>query len=95
LQAPVAGDLRTILAAVYCAEKIERMDDLAAHIADTARFTHPEHTVPAEFADAFTELGEIAAGMADRRRAHRRKPAAGSPNWTRPTRPSTPCTPES
>jgi phosphate transport system protein len=66
LQAPVAGDLRTILAAVYCAEKIERMGDLAAHIADTARFTHPEHAVPAEFEDAFTELGEIAAGMADR-----------------------------
>ena len=66
LQAPVAGDLRTILAAVYCAEKIERMGDLAAHIADTARFTHPDHTVPAEFEDVFTELGEIAAGMADR-----------------------------
>jgi phosphate transport system protein len=66
LQAPVAGDLRTILAAVYCAEKIERMGDLAAHIADTARFTHPEHAVPAEFESVFTELGEIAAGMADR-----------------------------
>ena len=60
LQAPVARDLRTILAAVYCAEKIERMGDLAAHIADTARFTHPEHAVPAEFEGVFTELGEIA-----------------------------------
>lgn len=66
LQAPVARDLRKILAAVYCAEKIERMGDLAAHVADTARFTHPEHVVPAEFEDVFTELGEIAAGMADR-----------------------------
>jgi phosphate transport system protein len=66
LQAPVAGDLRTILAAVYCAEKIERMGDLAAHIADTARFTHPEHAVPAEFEGVFSQLGDIAAGMADR-----------------------------
>jgi len=66
LQAPVAGDLRTILAAVYGAEKIERMGDLAAHIADTARFTYPEHAVPAEFESLFTELGEIAAGMAER-----------------------------
>lgn len=66
LQAPVAGDLRTILAAVYCAEKIERMGDLAAHIADTARFTHPEHAVPAEFEGVFTGLGGIAADMADR-----------------------------
>ncbi|MDT7797139.1 MAG: phosphate transport system protein [Actinomycetota bacterium] len=66
LQAPVAGDLRTILAAVYCAEKIERMGDLAAHIADAARFTHPDHAVPAELEGVFTELGEIGAGMADR-----------------------------
>jgi phosphate transport system protein len=66
LQSPVAGDLRTILAAVYCAEKIERMGDLAAHIADTARFTHPEHAVPDELEAAFTEMGAVAAGMADR-----------------------------
>ncbi|UMP06777.1 phosphate signaling complex protein PhoU [Amycolatopsis sp. EV170708-02-1] len=66
LQAPVAGDLRTILAAVYCAEKIERMGDLAAHVADTARFTHPAHAVPAELEPLFTDMSTIAAGMADR-----------------------------
>jgi phosphate transport system protein len=66
LQAPVAGDLRAILAAVYCAEKVERMGDLAAHIADTARFAHPDQAVPLEFEGIFIELGEIAAGMADR-----------------------------
>jgi phosphate transport system protein len=43
------------------------MGDLAAHIADTARFAHPDHVVPPEFGEGiFTELGEIAAGMADR-----------------------------
>jgi phosphate uptake regulator len=56
----------SILAAVYCGEKVERMGDLAAHIADTARFTHPEHAVPSEFENIFAELGEIAAGMAGR-----------------------------
>ncbi|GAB3366190.1 MULTISPECIES: phosphate signaling complex PhoU family protein [Amycolatopsis] len=66
LQAPVASDLRSILAAVYSAEKIERMGDLAAHIADTARFSHPDHAVPADLEDTFARLGEIAAGMADR-----------------------------
>ncbi|TCO59301.1 phosphate signaling complex protein PhoU [Actinocrispum wychmicini] len=66
LQAPVAGDLRSILAAVYSAEKIERMGDLAAHVADTARFSHPNHAVPADLEDPFAELGRIAAGMADR-----------------------------
>jgi hypothetical protein len=40
LQAPVAGELRTILAALYCAEIIERVGDLAAHIAATVRFNH-------------------------------------------------------
>lgn len=66
LQAPVAGDLRTILAAVYCAEKVERMGDLAAHVADTARFSHPEHAVPPEFEAMFGEMGGVAAGMAER-----------------------------
>src|SRR3977135_2231324 len=32
LQAPVARDLRAVLTAVYCAGKIERMGDLAAHV---------------------------------------------------------------
>lgn len=66
LQAPVAHDLRLVLAAVYCSEKIERMGDLAAHIADTARFAHPDHAVPAELEASFAELGAITSGMADR-----------------------------
>lgn len=66
LQAPVARDLRIVLTAVYCAEKIERMGDLAAHIADAARFAHPGHAVPAELAVQFATLGDITAGMADR-----------------------------
>lgn len=66
LQAPVASDLRIVLAAVYSADKIERMGDLAAHVADTARFSHPDHTVPADLEDTFAELGRIGAGMADR-----------------------------
>ena len=78
LQSPVARDLRIVLAATYCAQKIERMGDLAAHIADTARFTHPEHAVPAELADVFAELGEIAAGMADRLAVLVISPVAGA-----------------
>ncbi|RJQ87848.1 phosphate signaling complex PhoU family protein [Amycolatopsis panacis] len=66
LQAPVAGDLRGVLAVVYCAEKIERMGDLAAHIAGTARRRHPDHAVPAELEQVFTDLGRETAGMADR-----------------------------
>ncbi|QRP49520.1 PhoU domain-containing protein [Amycolatopsis sp. FDAARGOS 1241] len=66
LQAPVAGDLRGVLAVVYCAEKIERMGDLAAHIANTARRSHPDRTVPADLEPTFAELGDVTARMADR-----------------------------
>lgn len=66
LQAPVASDLRMVLTAVYCSNKIERMGDLAAHVADTARIAHPACAVPEELTDAIAELGANAAGMADR-----------------------------
>jgi phosphate transport system protein len=65
LQSPVAGDLRRVLAVVYCGEKIERMGDLAAHIADTARYAHPGHAVPAELHPTFRRMGELTAGMAE------------------------------
>lgn len=66
LQAPVAGDLRLVMTAVHCADKIERMGDLAAHVADGVRVSPSHPVVPDELRPAFTELGEIAAGMADR-----------------------------
>lgn len=66
LQAPVARDLRLVLTALYCTNKIERMGDLAAHIAEHVRLAHPAPAVPAELAGAFAELGRIAAEMADR-----------------------------
>ncbi|MEU4674512.1 phosphate signaling complex protein PhoU [Amycolatopsis sp. NPDC023774] len=66
LQAPKAHDLRAILAAIYCAERLERMGDLAAHIAGIARFAHPAHAVPTELVYAFAEMGDAAVGMADR-----------------------------
>ncbi|MEW2505919.1 phosphate signaling complex protein PhoU [Amycolatopsis sp. NPDC047767] len=66
LQAPKAHDLRIILATIYCAERLERMGDLAAHVADTARFAHPHHAVPAQLEYDFAEMADAAAGMADR-----------------------------
>jgi len=64
LQAPVARDLRLVLAVLYCADKIERMGDLAAHVAETARLG--ERPVPPELESAFTDLGETAIRMAER-----------------------------
>ena len=42
LQAPVATDLRTVLAAIHAAESLERMGDLALHVAKAARRRHPQ-----------------------------------------------------
>jgi phosphate transport system protein len=65
LQAPVATDLRTVLAALYCTVNIERMGDLAAHIANTVRFSHPARAVPEPLNESFKALGELDTNMAD------------------------------
>ncbi|MGH3519306.1 MAG: phosphate signaling complex protein PhoU [Haloechinothrix sp.] len=65
LQAPVARDLRVILAAIYCADKVERMGDLAAHVADIARRNHPEPAVPAELSELFARLGARCVAMSE------------------------------
>jgi phosphate transport system protein len=66
LQAPVAGDLRLVLAAVYCTNKIERMGDLAAHVADAVRLAKPGRPVPPDLEGAFAQVGSIVVEMADR-----------------------------
>lgn len=65
LQAPVAGDLRIILAGAYCANRLERMGDLAGHVAGVARQSHPSAAVPAGMRHYFVDMGERAAAMAD------------------------------
>jgi phosphate transport system protein len=66
LQAPVAGDLRLVLTAVYCTNKIERMGDLAAHVADAVRLAHPASPVPPDLESVFAQLSSIVVEMADR-----------------------------
>jgi phosphate transport system protein len=78
LQAPVASDLRQVLAAVYCADKIERMGDLAEHIANTTCRVHPAHVVPPELRDTFAQLGTITADMADQLVEHIIRPRPGA-----------------
>ena len=78
LQAPKASDLRLVLSAVYCADRIERMGDLAEHIASTARRVHPAHVVPPELRDTFAKLGTITSAMAETLVAHITAPRPGS-----------------
>jgi phosphate transport system protein len=65
LQAPVAGDLRMIVAAAYCANRLERMGDLAGHVAGVTRRSHPTPAVPAGMRHYFADMGDRAACMAD------------------------------
>ena len=56
LQSPVARDLRTVVTAIKAAAKIERMGDLAKHVATTARLRYPTPTVPPALVDQFVEM---------------------------------------
>ena len=59
-QQPVATDLRTIVTATRIASDLERMGDLAEHIAKVARMRFPDHAVPQEVRPAFLEAGHVA-----------------------------------
>jgi phosphate transport system protein len=64
LQAPVATDLRTVLAAIHAAESLERMGDLALHVAKAARRRHPQKVLPDQVAPYFSEMGRVAVSLA-------------------------------
>jgi phosphate transport system protein len=64
LQSPVATDLRVVIAAIHGAGDIERMGDLALHVAQAARRRHPQPVLPADMAPYFAEMGRIGAALA-------------------------------
>lgn len=66
LQAPVATDLRTVLAVIHAAESLERMGDLALHVAKAARRRHPENALPEPVRPYFAEMGESVVQLARR-----------------------------
>ena len=59
-QQPVARDLRVITTAMRIISDLERMGDLAEHIAKIARRRFPENAVPQEVRPAFLEAGHVA-----------------------------------
>ncbi|MGO4957240.1 phosphate signaling complex protein PhoU [Luteococcus sp. Sow4_B9] len=62
-QAPVAGELRTIVAALRMVFELARMGDLAAHVAKIARLRYPEHAVPESLEANFNRMSELADEM--------------------------------
>jgi phosphate transport system protein len=62
-QAPVAGDLRLIIATLHAAGDLERMGDLAVHVAKTAARRAPDVAVAPEVRDIITNMASCAAGI--------------------------------
>ncbi len=62
-QAPVAGELRTLVATLRMVTELERMGDLAAHVAKIARLRYPETAVPVSLHPTFVRMGDVAEKM--------------------------------
>lgn len=59
LQAPVASDLRMIVGALRMSSSLERMGDLARHLAQDARRRYPEPVLPPQLVDTFTQMFDL------------------------------------
>ena len=59
-QQPVASDLRALVTAMRMSADLERMGDLAHHIAKVARLRHPDRAIPEVLLLPFTEMGHVA-----------------------------------
>ena len=55
-QTPVARDLRIVVSALRMSASLERMGDLARHIAAIARRRYPDHVVPEPLRDVFIQM---------------------------------------
>ena len=59
-QQPVASDLRTIITSLRMVADVERMGDLALHIAKVARRRYPLAAIPTELQPTLREMGRVA-----------------------------------
>ncbi|WP_298135272.1 phosphate signaling complex protein PhoU [Micropruina sp.] len=62
-QAPVAGELRTIVAAMRMVADLARMGDLACHVAKIARLRYPTPAVPEGLVPNFELMARVAEEM--------------------------------
>lgn len=59
-QQPVATDLRMVVTAMRMSADLERMGDLARHIAKVARLRYPDSAIPPTLRATITEMGHAA-----------------------------------
>ncbi len=65
-QQPVASDLRTLVASLRMSADLERMGDLAHHIAKQARMRYPNVAVPSELIPIINEMDKVASRLIDK-----------------------------
>ncbi len=59
-QQPVATDLRIIVTSLRMSADLERMGDLARHVAKVARLRYPDSAVPAQLRGTLLEMSQVA-----------------------------------
>jgi phosphate transport system protein len=64
-QQPVATDLRMLVATLRMVADLERMGDLAVHIAKVARMRMPDKAVPESMQKTLAQMADIAVRMVD------------------------------
>jgi phosphate transport system protein len=62
-QSPVAGDLRTLVTSLRMSADLERMGDMAHHIAKLARMRYPNIAVPEELRQIIKDMDRVAVGI--------------------------------
>ena len=65
-QQPVASDLRALVTALRMSADLERMGDMAHHIAKITRLRHPGAAVPSELLLTIDEMGKVARLISDK-----------------------------
>ncbi len=65
-QQPVASDLRALVTALRMSADLERMGDMAHHVAKISLLRHPAHAVPAELRTTVEEMGKVARLISDK-----------------------------
>ena len=65
-QQPVASDLRALVTALRMGSDLERMGDLAHHVAKVARLRHPNAAVPPELVSIIQAMGVAAVAITEK-----------------------------
>jgi phosphate transport system protein len=63
-QQPVATDLRALVTALRMSADLERMGDLAHHVAKVSRLRHPNSAVPNDLKSTVSQMGVVAEAIA-------------------------------